>query len=141
MDGKAIRVVVVDDNECVRKAIRLLLLGNDDIEHVGGASDGRKALAMCAQLQPDVVIMDAKMPGMDGITATRSIKASYPAVKVVVLTTFYDKGLEHRALQAGASACLDKAGDGDRLTNAIRTAHAECATLPSATEEGSLPED
>jgi DNA-binding NarL/FixJ family response regulator len=123
MEGSAIRVMVVDDNKCVCEAIRLLLLGSDDIEHVGGASDGRKALAVCAQLQPDVVIMDAISPGMDGIAVTRAIEASYPMVQVVILTISYDKELERRALQAGACACLDKYSDGEKLINAIRAAH------------------
>ena len=83
-----IRILLVDDERLVRTGLRMILDGEDDLEVVGEAADGAEALALCRSLQPDVVLMDVRMPRVDGITATARIVALDPAPAVVVLTTF-----------------------------------------------------
>ena len=118
-----IRVLIVDDHAMVRQGIATFIELHDDIELVGEAANGRKALESVKELEPDVVLMDLVMPEMDGVTATREIKARYPNVKVLVLTSFVNDAQLSPALQAGASGYLLKDLSADELVNAIRAVH------------------
>jgi DNA-binding NarL/FixJ family response regulator len=127
----SIRVVVVDDQEVVRAGIAALLGAQDDIEVVGEAGDGAAALAEVARTGPDVVVMDIRMPGMDGLTATREL-AGGP--RVLVLTTFDADENVYRALRAGASGFLLKGARPAELAEAIRVVAAgEALLAPSVT--------
>jgi NarL family two-component system response regulator LiaR len=130
-----IRVAIVDDHAVVRGGLRLFLLAFDDLELVGEASNGKKALALCEQAQPDVVLMDLVMPEMNGIEATKAIRARYPNIQVVALTSFPEEELVRGALDAGSVGYLLKNASAGDLSAAIRAAHAGQATLaPEATE-------
>ena len=118
-----IRVITVDDHEIVRSGITFSLRAFKDLELVGEANSGEKALQLCAETQPDVALMDMHMGGMDGVQATRAIKERYPQVQVIALTSFYDKELVQRAMQAGAVGYLVKGVSAKELAEAIRVAH------------------
>jgi NarL family two-component system response regulator LiaR len=129
-----IRVLITDDHALVRTGLKFFLLASDDLELVGEAASGEEALQQCAQVHPDVVLMDLIMPGMNGIVATRSIRERWPHVQVITLTNFQEAGLVQEALQAGAVGYLLKNVTADELTNAIRAAYAGRPTLaPEAT--------
>src|SRR5574341_2031823 len=100
--GDRLRVVVVDDHALVRKSVASLLATCADIEVVGEAEDGVQAIAKAAELLPDLILMDIQMPGMDGLEATRRIKASHPSPKIVILTVVEDARTVSAALKAGA---------------------------------------
>ena len=118
-----IRVVIADDHLMVRKGLRLMLEEADaHIELVGDATDGLSAIALVEQLQPDVVIMDIRMPGMDGITALKHIHTTWPHVAVLLLTTYDEDDLMFQGLQAGACGYLLKDTPLETLLNAIHTA-------------------
>ena len=121
---RPIRVLLVDDHEIVRRGLAVFLDGYDDMELVGQAENGEEAVALCRELEPDVVLMDLMMPKMDGPTAIREIREHAPNVKVVALTTFRDKELVHETLQAGAVGYLYKDASVDELADAIRRAYA-----------------
>jgi DNA-binding NarL/FixJ family response regulator len=131
-----IRVLVVDDHSLVRAGFRSILSGEDDIDVVGEAKDGAEAVAAAARELPDVVLMDIRMPGMDGLEATRLI-AAHPRLqgtKVIVLTTFDLDEYVFGALKAGASAFLLKGVEPPALLDAVRTvADGEALLEPSAT--------
>jgi NarL family two-component system response regulator LiaR len=130
-----VRILIVDDHAMLRRGLRFFLKGFDDLELVGEAASGREALALCAQLEPDVVLMDMLMPEMDGAEATRLLRAQHPDVQVIALTSFQEQDLIERALQAGAIGYLLKNVAADDLAQAIREAHAGRSTLaPEATE-------
>jgi NarL family two-component system response regulator LiaR len=130
-----IRVLLVDDHAVVRSGLSTFLLAFDDLEWVGEASSGEEAVRLCPQLEPDVVLMDLVMPGMDGAQATREIRARCPQVQVVALTSFKEEALVQGALKAGAIGYLLKNVSADELARAIRQAHAGRATLaPEAAE-------
>ncbi len=97
-----IRVLLVDDQQLIRAGLRMLCDAQPDIEVVGEAGNGRDAVALTARLTPDVVVMDLRMPGVDGITATGRILADRPGTRVLVLTTFGDDDHLYPALTAGA---------------------------------------
>jgi NarL family two-component system response regulator LiaR len=124
-----IRVLIVDDHAVVRSGLKAFLLAFDDIELVGEAAGGEEAVHLCAQLQPDVVLMDMVMPGMNGADATYAIREQCPQVQVIVLTSFPDEDLVERALAAGAISYLLKNVLGDELAEAIRAAYAGHRTL------------
>ncbi|MFN2218788.1 MAG: response regulator [Anaerolineae bacterium] len=126
-----IRVMLVDDHTMVRRGLATFLKVFDDLELVGEAANGEDAIQLCAQVLPDVVLMDMVMPDMDGVTATHAIRQQFPAVQVIALTSFKDKGLVQDALQAGAIGYLLKDVSADALAQAIRAAHAGRATLSS----------
>ena len=115
-----IRVVLVDDQPLVRTGLRMILSAVDDIEVVGEAADGAEAISACAELSPDVVLMDVRMPGVDGIDATRAVTATDSPPKVLVLTTFDLDDVVYEALRAGASGFLLKDAPEERLITAIR---------------------
>ena len=130
-----IRVMAVDDHEIFRGGIRFLMLTFDDIELVAEAHNGAEALRLCEQVRPDVVLMDIMMSGMDGIEATKAIRQHYPGVQVLALTSFYDRDLVKRAMQAGAIGYLLKGVPKDKLAEAIRSAHACQPTLSAEAVE------
>jgi DNA-binding NarL/FixJ family response regulator len=130
----SIRVVLVDDQALVRTGFRMILDETEDIEVVGEAGDGAAALEVTSRTRPDVVLMDIRMPGMNGITATRQVCALSPAPKVIILTTFdLDEHL-FSGLRAGASGFLLKDTLAADLIAAVRVVVAgEAVTAPSAT--------
>jgi DNA-binding NarL/FixJ family response regulator len=115
-----IRVLIADDQSLVRAGFRMILKAEPGIEVVGEASDGREAVARVEPLSPDVVLMDIRMPGLDGIEATRQITARAQSPRVLVLTTFDSDEYVYGALRAGASAFLLKDAPEDQLVAAIR---------------------
>ena len=127
-----IRVLVVDDQAMVRAGFRMLLTGEDDIEVVAEAGDGRAAIAKAATLHPDVVLMDIRMPELDGLEATRQIVAADPAARILVLTTFDLDEYVYQALKAGASGFVLKDDPPEQLLGAIRTVAAGDALLSPA---------
>jgi DNA-binding NarL/FixJ family response regulator len=116
----SIRVVLADDQPLVRAGLRMILGGEDDLEVVGEAPDGAAAVRLCAETTPDVVLMDVRMPVMDGIDATRAVTAVPEGPRVLVLTTFDLDDVVYEALRAGASGFLLKDAPEERLTTAIR---------------------
>jgi len=124
-----IRVMLVDDHTMVRRGLATILKVFDDLELAGEAANGEDAIQLCTQVLPDVVLMDMVMPDMDGVTATRAIRQQFPALQVIALTSFKDRGLVQEALQAGAIGYLLKDVSADALAQAIRAAHAGRATL------------
>ena len=118
-----IRVVVADDHAVVRAGLVQLLATFADVELVGAAADGEEAVALCAERQPNVVLMDLEMPVLDGIEATRRIRSSQPEVAVVVLTSFSDRERILRALDAGAAGYLLKDSQPAEVAAAVRSAH------------------
>ncbi|MCC2335439.1 response regulator [Cellulomonas wangsupingiae] len=122
-------VLLVDDQSLLRVGFRMVIESEPDLEVVGDAGDGRVALAQVAALAPDVVLMDIRMPGMDGIEATRRIVEEHPASRVLVLTTFDVDDLAFAALRAGASGFLLKSARPDELVDAIRTVAAGTAVV------------
>ncbi len=120
-----IRVVLADDQPMVRQGIAMLLAGEPDIEVVGEAEDGEQAVALVEQLRPDLVVMDVRMPGTDGIEATRRLVRERPEqpdqlAKVLVLTTFDEDAALYGTLRAGASGYMLKHAAPSELANAIR---------------------
>lgn len=119
--GARVRVVVADDHPVYRHGLEILLNTVDGVEVVGTAATGTEAVERCADLLPDVVIMDLNMPAMDGVTATRVIRAAQPSVAVLVLTMHDDDELVFTAVQAGAHGYLLKGADQLEIERAIRT--------------------
>lgn len=131
-----IRVVLVDDQALFRAGIRMLVASQPDLEVVGEAGDGREALAVVATTRPDVVLMDIRMPVMDGLTATAEILAQPEPPRIVMLTTFDLDEAAARAIRQGASGFLLKDADPEFLLAAIRTVHAGSSVIAaSATRE------
>ena len=129
-----IRVLLVDDQSLLRMGFRLILEAEPDIEVVGEAGDGASGVSMASALHPDVVLMDVRMPGMDGIKATASIIAADPAGKVLILTTFDLDQYVFAGLKAGASGFMLKDAPPAELLAAIRTvADGEAVLAPTAT--------
>lgn len=128
-DSKSIRVMIVDDHAVVRSGLAAFLLASDDLELVGEAGDGEEAVRLCAQIQPDVVLMDLVMPKMDGAAATRAIRECCRQAQVIALTSFKEEELVQGALQAGAISYLLKNVSAEELAAAIRAAHAGRSTL------------
>lgn len=127
-----IRVLVADDHPVVRGGIVALLDAADDIEVVGRAADGLEAVALAAELHPDVVLMDLRMPGLDGDEATARILATNPAVRVVILTTYESDASILTAIEAGASGYLLKAAPQEEILAGVRSvARGEVALAPS----------
>jgi DNA-binding NarL/FixJ family response regulator len=126
-DG-AIGVLVVDDHEVVRRGLRAFLGSEPDIDVVGEAGGGAEALELLASMEsegrrPDVIVMDLQMAPIDGIEATRRVRALYPHTEVVALTSFAEEERVHAALQAGASGYVLKDSDADDVAAAVRAAH------------------
>ncbi len=120
--NKLIRVLIVDDHSIVREGLRLIFETTDDIKVIGEAADGAEALDLVDKHQPDVVLMDLRMPGMDGLTAIEHLQRDHAQVAVVILTTFNEDELMLRGLQAGAKGFLLKDTSRDTLLTTIRMA-------------------
>ena len=117
-----IRVLVCDDHPVVRSGLRGMIQSQPDLEVVAEAAEGAQAVALASRLKPDVVLMDLRMPGMDGVTATAGIKARHPDIHVLILTTYDTDADILRALEKGATGFLLKDEREDRLFDAIREA-------------------
>ncbi|MEU0836415.1 response regulator [Streptomyces sp. NPDC056231] len=124
MADKIIRVLLVDDHQVVRRGLRTFLEIQDDIEVVGEAADGAEGVARSEELRPDVVLMDIKMPGTDGIEALRKLRALDNPAKVLIVTSFTEQRTVVPALRAGASGYVYKDIDPEALAGAIRSVHA-----------------
>ena len=122
--AEAIRVLLVDDHAVVREGLRNFLALQDGLEIVGEASDGNEAIEQAQRLEPDVILMDLVMPGLDGIGAMRQLRARSPASRVIVLTSFLEDERVLPAIQAGAAGYLLKNVAPAELARAIRAAHA-----------------
>ena len=108
MGQGSIRVVVADDHDMVRRGIAAYLRSTPDIELVGEAGDGVRAVSLCAELNPDAILIDLVMPRMDGIEAIQQIHLKFPAIKIIALTSFQEKKLVQDALRSGAISYLLK---------------------------------
>jgi DNA-binding NarL/FixJ family response regulator len=124
-----LRIIVADDQASVREGLVLLLDGLPDIEVVGAAADGEQAVELVAAHQPDAILLDLHMPVLDGIGATRRLRAEHPGVAVVVLTTYADDGSVLDALQAGARSYLTKDADRVDIARALHAAAGGLAVL------------
>jgi NarL family two-component system response regulator LiaR len=127
--SQPIRVMLVDDHTMVRRGLATFLSAFDDLELAGEAESGEAALKLCAEVSPDVILMDMVMPDMDGAATTRLIRQQFPHVQVLALTSFKEGDLVKHALEAGAIGYLLKDVSADELAGAIRSAHAGRATL------------
>jgi DNA-binding NarL/FixJ family response regulator len=134
-DGNAtVRVMIVDDDELMRTGLRSVLSSDETIEVVAEAEDGHQAVRRAPRARPDVVLMDVRMPDLDGIAATDQLLAAAPAAKVVILTTFEEDEYIHGALRAGASGFLLKRTSPEELIEAVhRIAAGEALLSPSVT--------
>ncbi|MEJ1087135.1 response regulator transcription factor [Microbacterium sp. Mu-80] len=137
MPGK-IRLVIADDQALVRGALAALLELEGDLEVVGVAADGAQAVRMVAELQPDVCLMDIQMPDVDGVEATRRLRAANPGTRVLIVTTFARPGYLRAALDAGASGFIVKDTPAEQLAEAVRRVHAGLRVLDPALAEESL---
>jgi two-component system, NarL family, response regulator LiaR len=134
-ESNCIRILIVDDHPMVRNGLSNFILAYDWMETVGEARDGAEAVGFCATHEVDVVLMDMVMPVMDGSEATRRIMELGKPPKVIVLTSFHEKDLVQRAMNAGATSYLLKNVSAEGLAEAIRAAHQGFATLaPEATK-------
>jgi NarL family two-component system response regulator YdfI len=133
--GHIIRVLIADDHMVVREGLRTILEVAGDIELVGEAADGAEAVRLAGQLLPDVVLMDLRMPNVDGIKALRQIRAHYPAVEVVILTTYDDDEHIVEGLRAGARGYLLKDAGREALFDTIRAAARGESLLPASVVE------
>src|SRR5512136_1502204 len=119
---ESIRILIADDHLIIRQGLRLILETQDGFELVGEANDGAEAIRLCAELKPEVVLMDLRMPGMDGLTAIEHLRTEQPGIAVVILTTFNEDDLMLHGLRAGAKGYLLKDTDRETLFNTIRAA-------------------
>ncbi|MFD9307467.1 response regulator [Streptomyces sp. NPDC060048] len=119
-----IRILLVDDHQVVRRGLRTFLEVQDDIEVVGEAADGDEGIARAEELRPDVILMDVKMPGTDGIEALRRLRGLENAARVLIVTSFTEQRTVVPALRAGAAGYVHKDIDPDALAAAIRSVHA-----------------
>jgi DNA-binding NarL/FixJ family response regulator len=134
-DSQPITVLLVDDQPLLRMGFRLILEGEDDLRIVGEASDGAEAVRRVRELSPDVVLMDVRMPVLDGIEATRAITASGSAARIIILTTFDVDEYAFAGLQAGASAFLLKDVAPSELIHAVRVvASGDAVVAPRVTQ-------
>ncbi|MEE9399728.1 MAG: response regulator transcription factor [Dehalococcoidales bacterium] len=134
-ETRVIRVLIVDDHQVVREGLRRMLGLEECIQVVGEAKSGEEAITKAAFLSPDVVTMDLKMPGMDGITATRLIKQEMPDINILILT-LYAEDFVKQAIEAGASGYLLKDNDCEQIIQAIHQVHEGlCPIAPSLTRD------
>jgi DNA-binding NarL/FixJ family response regulator len=130
-----IRVVVADDQRVVRDGLAMLIGMIEGLEVVGCASDGVEAVELCERTQPDVVLMDLRMPRMEGAEATQTIRAKHPAIEVLVLTTYADDEYLFPALRAGARGYLTKDASAEEIEQAIRALAAGRTHLDPSVQE------
>ena len=131
-NNNPIRVMIVDDHLMVRDGLRVFLSIYDDILVVGEADDGQKAVSLCDEVEPNVILMDLLMPNMDGFEATRLIRAKDSSIQVVALTSFANQELVEQAFKAGAISYLLKDVHSDKLAETIREARRGRAMIDSA---------
>ena len=129
ISSKPIRVMLVDDHAMVRRGLAAFLKVFDDLQLAGEAESGEAAIQVCAEVLPDVILMDMVMPDMDGAAATRAIRQQFPQVQVLALTSYKEGDLVKNALKAGAIGYLLKDVSADDLAGAIRAAYLGRATL------------
>ena len=120
VNGQRVRLLIADDHALVREGLRAVLEGEEGIEVAGEAPDGQRAVEECRRLRPDLVLMDVRMPGMDGLEATRRIKAEMPEVGVVVVTMHENPDYLLEAVRAGAAGYVLKDASGERIAQAVR---------------------
>ncbi|MBV9224453.1 MAG: response regulator transcription factor [Acidobacteriaceae bacterium] len=128
----SIRILVVEDHHVVRQGLVALIKTVEDMQVVGEACDGKQAVELFRQQQPDVTIMDLRLPHMTGVEAITAIRRDFPSARIIVLTTYDGDEDIYRALQAGARGYLLKDMSGDDLMDAIRTVHAGRSRIPPA---------
>ena len=116
-----IRVLIADDQELIRESLKIILSAYSDIEVVGAVGDGTEVLEAVPQLKPDLILMDIRMPKMDGVLCTKVLKEDYPQIKIIILTTFDDDDFIYSALKYGASGYLLKGTSMENLHDAIVT--------------------
>lgn len=134
-DTQNIRLLLVDDHQVVREGLRRMLAIENGIQVIGEAANGEEAIKKAALLTPDVIVMDLKMPGIDGISATYEIKKNQPNIQVLILT-LYAEDYVKKAIEAGASGYLLKDSGTDQITTAIRQVYeGYCPIAPSLTRE------
>ncbi|MCZ7413542.1 MULTISPECIES: response regulator [unclassified Streptomyces] len=136
-----IRVLLVDDHQVVRRGLRTFLEVQDDIEVVGEAADGEAGVEEAQRLAPDVILLDVKMPGTDGIEALRRLRDAQSTARVLVVTSFTEQRTAVPALRAGAAGYLYKDVDPDALAGAIRSVHAGHVLLQPEVAAALLTED
>jgi DNA-binding NarL/FixJ family response regulator len=127
--SEQIRVLLADDHVLVRQGIRQFLEDEGDMDVVAEANDGAEALGLIEQYQPDVAVLDIRMPEVTGVEATRRIKAQFPQVRVLILTAYDDDPYVFALLQAGADGYVLKTASADELVRAVRTVHAGQSAL------------
>ncbi len=134
-EKKPIRVLIVDDHQVVREGLRRILDLEKDIQVIGEAADGKEAITKSVTLSPNVITMDLKMPGMDGITATGEIKKVKPEISILIFTLYADD-LVQQAIESGASGYILKTSDSSQISKAIQEVNEGlCPITPSLTKE------
>lgn len=118
-----LKILIVDDDALIREGLKILLEIEDDIEVVGTASDGQEAFEMCKNLNPEIVLMDIRMPVMDGVLSTKKIKSHFSDIKVVLLTTFKDDEYIKEAVKSGAEGYILKNQLSDSIIESLRTVY------------------
>jgi DNA-binding NarL/FixJ family response regulator len=118
-----IKIVIADDQELIRDSLRIVLSANPDMEVIDTVADGREVIRSVRAAKPDMILMDVRMPEMDGVSCTQIIKENYPQIKIIILTTFDDDEYVYNALKYGASGYLLKGVSMAELASAIRTVH------------------
>ena len=118
-----IKIVIADDQELIRDSLKIVLSANQDMDVIDTVADGREVIRSVRKAKPDVILMDIRMPGMDGVSCTQIIKENYPQIKIIILTTFDDDEYVYNALKYGASGYLLKGVSMAELSSAIRTVY------------------
>lgn len=118
-----IKIVIADDQELIRDSLKIVLSNHPDMEVIDTVADGREVIRSVRAAKPDVILMDVRMPEMDGVSCTKIIKENYPQIKIIILTTFDDDEYVYNALKYGASGYLLKGVSMAELTSAIRTVY------------------
>ena len=124
-----IKIVIADDQELIRDSLKIVLSANQDMEVIDTVADGREVIRSVRSKKPDVILMDVRMPGMDGVSCTQIIKENYPQIKIIILTTFDDDEYVYNVLKYGASGYLLKGVSMDGLVEAIETVHSGRAMI------------
>lgn len=124
-----IKIVIADDQELIRDSLKIVLSANQDMEVIDTVADGREVIRSVRSEKPDVILMDVRMPGMDGVSCTQIIKENYPQIKIIILTTFDDDEYVYNALKYGASGYLLKGVSMAELYAAIRTVYSGKAMI------------